>query len=364
MTPIIQFGTSRFLQAHADFFISQAMARGEALGPVTIVKTSADAGRESRLTGLADPAGYPVEIKGLDHGKVINETVMVTSVKRALSAQRDWAELKRIMVEEAKLVISNTAEAGFVLDSEEATAPAGPSNSFPGKLVQLLKARFDGGGEPLTIIPTELISRNGDVLASLLGDLARQWYGHPGFSDWLDNKVIIANSLVDRIVSRALEPAGAVCEPYALWAIENKAGMVLPCKHPAIVVADDISSYERLKLFILNLGHTILVDQWLTRGLPEAMVVREILADEPSRHALQEIYDNEIIPGFAGKGMERQARDYVSATLERFANPFLDHYLRDIHQHHAEKIRRRAGGFLDWAGHENRPRLHALLAKA
>ena len=36
-TPIIQFGTSRFLQAHADLFISEAMARGKALGPVTAI---------------------------------------------------------------------------------------------------------------------------------------------------------------------------------------------------------------------------------------------------------------------------------------------------------------------------------------
>ena len=35
-TPILQFGTSRFLQAHADFFISEALAQGQALGPVTV----------------------------------------------------------------------------------------------------------------------------------------------------------------------------------------------------------------------------------------------------------------------------------------------------------------------------------------
>ena len=31
-TPIVQFGTSRFLQAHADLFISQALKKGEAPG--------------------------------------------------------------------------------------------------------------------------------------------------------------------------------------------------------------------------------------------------------------------------------------------------------------------------------------------
>ena len=42
VTPILQFGTSRFLQAHADLFISQAMTQGSALGPVTVVQSSGD----------------------------------------------------------------------------------------------------------------------------------------------------------------------------------------------------------------------------------------------------------------------------------------------------------------------------------
>jgi tagaturonate reductase len=39
-TPIVQFGTSRFLQAHADLFISDAMRAGQPVGPVTVVQTS------------------------------------------------------------------------------------------------------------------------------------------------------------------------------------------------------------------------------------------------------------------------------------------------------------------------------------
>ena len=52
MTPILQFGTSRFLQAHADLFVSDALARGQALGPITVVHSSGDAGRSHRLAAL------------------------------------------------------------------------------------------------------------------------------------------------------------------------------------------------------------------------------------------------------------------------------------------------------------------------
>lgn len=37
VTPIVRFGTSRFLQAHADLFISEALKGGRAVGPITVV---------------------------------------------------------------------------------------------------------------------------------------------------------------------------------------------------------------------------------------------------------------------------------------------------------------------------------------
>jgi tagaturonate reductase len=56
------------------------------------------------------------------------------------------------------------------------------------------------------------------------------------------------NSLVDRIVSQPLEPLGAVAEPYALWAIEDRAGLEPPCSHPDVKLTNDLKRYERLKL--------------------------------------------------------------------------------------------------------------------
>ena len=38
--PILQFGTSRFLQAHADLFVSEAAQAKQALGNITIVQTT------------------------------------------------------------------------------------------------------------------------------------------------------------------------------------------------------------------------------------------------------------------------------------------------------------------------------------
>jgi tagaturonate reductase len=359
-TPILQFGTSRFLQAHADLFVSEAK---DALGGITIVQTTVSGERNKRLAALASPDGFPVHIRGKQGGAVIDKVTMVTSVKRAISANAAWTETARIFADEAKLVICNTADKGYDISAESETYPEQVPASFPGKLTKLLYYRFDRNGAPLTILPAELITRNGDVLKGIVIDLAQRWQLPRSFIDWIDSDVIFSNTLVDRIVSEALEPAGAVAEPYALWAIERQPGQVFPCTHPSIVVADDISPFAQLKLFILNLGHTFLTDGWLKSDLPRDMTVREILAVPEHRDRLADLYSHDILPGFAKMGMGGEAEAYIAATIERFENPFLNHRLSDIADNHAEKIRRRAGGFLDWTG-ISAPSLEKLLASA
>lgn len=360
MTPILQFGTSRFLQAHADLFISEA---SDAIGGITIVQTTTSGERSRRLTALASPDGFPVHIRGKKDGAVIDKVTTVRSVKRAISAHADWDETARILANEARLIICNTADKGYDISGETERYPDQPPVSFPGKLTKLLWHRFESNGEGLTILPAELISRNGDVLAAIVLQLAERWSLPPAFRDWLNDKIVFSNTLVDRIVSEALEPAGAVAEPYALWAIERKPGQLLPCTHPAIVVADDISSYAHLKLYILNLGHTFITEGWLKSDLSRDMTVRELLAMPAHRERLLALYEDEIIPGFARMGMAEQAKAYVAETLERFENPFLNHRLADIADNHQEKIRRRAGGFLDWSGAHS-PSLESLRASA
>jgi tagaturonate reductase len=83
---ILQFGTSRFLQAHADLFVHEARQTGQDIGPITIVKTTQGGPRDGRVRAFGDAAGYPVRIQGFDKGRVVDETRCVTSVARALEA--------------------------------------------------------------------------------------------------------------------------------------------------------------------------------------------------------------------------------------------------------------------------------------
>ncbi len=360
-TPILQFGTSRFLQAHADLFVSEAMDVGKALGAITVVQTSGDPQRAGRIGALSAPEGFPVIIRGLENGAPVEHQVRVRSVARSLSTTTDWAEVTRIFVEEARVVLSNTGDKGYVLVDGDSLD--GVPQSFPMKLLALLKARHEAGGGPLTILPCELISRNGDMLKRLIADLARQHVSDPDFDVWLSERVIWGNTLVDRIVSEPIEPAGAIAEPYAIWAIERQPGLTVPCEHTSIKVVDDLTPYERLKLHILNLGHTVLADRWLKDARPEAECVKDILADTAIRAELEAIYAQEVVPGFRQHGLGDEAEAYVATTLERFLNPTLDHRLRDIAGNHAEKIVRRIIGFQDWCAGVSMPKLSLIAGR-
>ena len=364
---ILQFGTSRFLQAHVDFFVHEARLAGQDIGPITIVKTTAGGARDGRVEALGDVKGFPVRFRGHENGRSVDETVMVKSVVRAIDANKDWQGVIRLFINDTDIVVSNVGEGGYAVSDEDRLRPPAASvvpTSYPAKLLALLVHRFQNGAEPLLILPCELVSNNGEVLRQLLVGLSDAWNESREFKTWLAGSVMICDTLVDRIVSEPIEPIGAVAEPYGLWAIKRQPGFAPPLQHPCITYTDDLEPFLRLKLHILNLGHTYLAQIWQAEQRRSDEAVREMLSDLDIKQRLLSLYDDEVIPGFAARGMGEAATRYVATTLERFENPFLNHRVSDIAQNHAIKIERRVGDFIAWARKPNPslalPRLQAL----
>jgi len=366
MRRIIQFGTSRFLQAHADLFVHQARLAGQDVGPIAVVKTTPGGDRAGRIAALKSGRPYPVRIRGLEGGKTIDETIEVTSIDRAYEAETEWPAVVQCFAEEAEIAISNVAERGYELlpgDAAHDYSGAEAPPSFPAKVLALLLARHRAGGKPLLFLPTELISNNGRVLAGILQDLAAKTGQSAAFRDWVAQAVTFPDTLVDRIVAQPIEPIGAVAEPYALWAIRKGAFDFI--EHRDVKLVEDLEPYARLKLHILNLGHTVLTEAWMQRGAPADEMVKQIIDGTDDSKRLMEIYWNEVLPGFTRRGMGDAAQAYVATTLERFRNPFLEHRLADIAQNHAVKKTNRIAAFIDWVKEKDpafsAPRLQALL---
>jgi tagaturonate reductase len=366
MTAVLQFGTSRFLLAHADLFVSQALETGQAIGRITVVQTTDSSESASRIKALTMLDAYPVQVRGLRAGVPVREDLEGRAIERGLSANRDWADIVDIAAR-ADVILSNTGDRGYDLSDEDTSERMAESDrvprSFPAKLVTLLLERWKRNPlATVSIFPCELVQRNGERLRALVLGLAAEWDFPPDFIGYLKEKCHFANSLVDRIVSEPLHPVGAVAEPYALWAIERQEGLVLPCVHPSIVLTDTLDTFEDLKLFFLNLGHTVLADAWLTGDRQASETVREIMEDVDVRARLEAIWRDEVLPVFAASGIEGEAERYIEQVRDRLMNPFLDHRLSDIAGNHAEKKRRRLQPVLDRGRALPRPPAQPLLS--
>ena len=367
---ILQFGTSRFLQAHVDLFVHQARQLGQDIGPITIVKTTVGGSRSGRIDAVNNAKGYPVRLRGFDKGLLVDETITVESVAAALDANGQWQKLVEVFVQETELVVSNVGDNGYAASPEDKLrSPALDTvpSSYPAKLLVLLLHRFENGAAPLLILPCELLSNNGRVLRQLLTNLSESWNLSPAFKHWFFKSVMICDTLVDRIVSESIEPVGAIAEPYALWAIRRQPNFIPPFQHPSVIYTDDLEPFSRLKLHILNLGHTYLAEIWKIENRPPDETVREIIGDLNVKDRLMSLYGDEVIPGFATHGMAELATAYVATAFERFENPFLNHRVNDIAQNHEEKIERRIVDFVNWVGTKEPTlkleRIRALVSK-
>jgi tagaturonate reductase len=367
--PILQFGTSRFLQAHVDLFVSQAMASGQALGGIAVVQTTRSAESSARVAALSMGGSYPVHVRGMRRGAPVDLTLRGEAVHEALDAHTQWPRVRKLACE-AQVIVSNTGDSGYQLDPRDEvdlhTRPERVPSSFPAKLLVLLYERWRVRPDaPLSLYPCELISRNGDVLRGVVTQLARQWAVPAAFLAYLERHCVWANSLVDRIVSEALRPVGAVAEPYALWAIERQPRLVLPCTHESVVVTDDLANYERLKLLLLNLGHSFLAERWLLGRCSASETVLRAMHDPVMRGELEALWADEVLPVFDALGQRQQALAYLDELRDRLLNPFLAHRLADIAQNHEQKKQRRFAPAVALARELKLPlaqkRLHAAL---
>jgi tagaturonate reductase len=370
--PILQFGTSRFLLAHAALFVSQALERGDAIGGIGVVQTTDNPASRARVAALSRQGEYPVRIRGREKGGIVDSVVVCNAIRSAWIADRDWAAVRRAAIEDVRVIVSNTGDTGYRLDERDSAEMLSNDQlvprSYPAKLLVLLHARWrERADEGVSILPCELVANNGDTLREIVLGLAMQWSLSDDYIDYLRHRCIWVNSLVDRIVSEPIDPVGAVAEPYALWAIERRAGMELPCTHESIVLTDDLRSHERLKLFFLNLGHSWLADQWLSGQRSESETVLDAMQDPQTRAAVEAVWQEEVLPVFGAMGMRGQAEDYLASVRERFSNPYLDHRIADIAQNHVAKLKRRVLPLIELANTlpipSAQPRLLGLLTK-
>ena len=157
------------------------------MGRIAVVQTTSSKESRKRLEAFAAGKPYLVRVKGLAGGKIVDESVEVTSIGAGFDATSQWEDVER-RFNEARCAVSNTADRGYETDPSD-RPDAGPPRSFPAKLAKLLLARHRAGAGPITLFPCELTPANGNALrAAVLGVLDR-WEAPAKARRWIEDRV-------------------------------------------------------------------------------------------------------------------------------------------------------------------------------
>ena len=329
---IIQFGEGGFLRGFADWMIQIANEKAGFDGKVVVVQPI-EQGMCDMLT--AQGCVYTHLCRGVEGVDVKKIDVISRCVKpyddfdsyMALAENPDF-----------RFVISNTTEAGIVFENSDKITDR-PAKTFPAKLTQLLKKRFELGMNGFVFLPCELIDKNGENLKVCVLKYADLWNLGDEFKAWIENDNIFCNTLVDRINTGYPKDEKIeldfednlvnTSEYFHLWVIEGYNGLCdeLPFDKCDlnVILTDNLEMYRTRKVRILNGAHTSLVPYALLSGFD---TVKSCIDDEGMNEHIRKCVYDEIIPTLDLP--KEELVEYADNVLTRFANPYIKHYLSSI----------------------------------
>ena len=338
---VLQFGTGVLLRGLPDYFIEKANQKGIFNGRIVVVKSTVngDVSSFQEQDNL-----YTLSIRGIKNGQNVNENIICSAISKILHANTQWSDVLNSAADPSiQIIISNTTEAGLQYVEEKLTHV--PSLSFPGKLTQCLYHRFIKLGHApeskIVVLPTELLTDNGFLLKQIIEKLIHFNDYPKSFGEWVNQKVIFCNTLVDRIVPGKLsnehqeillekygytDSNAIMCEPYALWAIEGgqevRDLLSFSSVNEEIKIVPDISQFKELKLRILNGSHTLLCAKAIAEGFETVFLA---MSNPIFRKYAEELIFEEIIPSLPAEIKKEDKLSFAKDVIDRFSNPNIEH---------------------------------------
>ena len=352
---VLQFGEGNFLRAFVDCWFDVANEKVGWNGKCVLVQPIAQ-GLTKRINeqqGL-----YTLYLRGSEAGQKVDRKRVISSVSRCLNPYEEegFAEMMQVAVsDDLEYIVSNTTEAGIVYDPSCELADR-PCASFPGKLTQVLYARFRAGKPGVVILSCELIDNNGRELLKCVNQYADQWKLGPEFRAYVNEQCTFCSTLVDRIVPGRIRDTAELArleaengyedalmdvgEIFGVWNIEGPAWLEdkLPFRAAGVncVVVPDVTPYKKRKVRILNGAHTGFV---LGAYLGGYDIVRDCMHDEVILGYMNKMLHEEIIPTLPLD--KKDLESFASAVADRFNNPFINHELLSISLNSTSKWRAR-----------------------
>lgn len=352
---IMQFGEGNFLRAFVEWILQDLNDKGAIDASVAVVQPMPF----GRVKELEKQDGlYTLRLEGIDNGKNVKKSQVIDVIGDCIDPFTEYEKyLSYGESEDLQVIISNTTEAGIAVDATDTDFSVCPK-SFPGKLLALLKRRYDrfngDMSRGLAIVPCELIDDNGDELYRCLTELAKINKMDEKFIKWMQTANHFTSTLVDRIVpgypkneiEEIRKETGYIDnnvvkgEIFHLWVLKKEPVVqkYLPADKTGlnVIFADDIHPYKQRKVKILNGSHTALVPVAYLCGID---TVGEAMNDKLISKYVRDFIFDEVNPTINLPADEMTA--FASSVIERYKNPYIRHELMSIALNSTTKFKTR-----------------------
>ncbi len=207
--------------------------------------------------------------------------------------------------------------------------PHHPKTIF-GYLTAALQLRRERALPAVTILSCDNIQHNGEVARKMLLAFAQKQ--NPELAHWIEEELSFPNTMVDRITPVTTDTAikylknnfqlndewPVVCEPYIQWIIEdNFSNGRPPLETLGVQFVPDVSPYEKMKIRLLNAGHSVL-------GIPGAIhghaTINDCMEDQVFASFMRQFMDREVT-SLLGDMEGIDLTVYKDSLEARFANP-------------------------------------------
>ena len=337
---IVHIGVGGFHRAHQAYYLNELRQLGEApdWGIYGIGLREAD----SKLHDIFKKQDhlYTLMVKHPD-GKIEPE-VIGSIVDFEMGTSNPESVIARMANANTKIVSLTITEGGYNFNittgefnfdnpdiQQELRHPNNPTTVY-GFLTAALKKRRDNGLPAFTVLSCDNIEHNGDVTRKML--LAFAKVQDSALAEWIAQEVSFPNSMVDRItpvttnadIETLAQNFGVndawpvTCEPFIQWVVEDKFTNGRPeFEKVGVQFVPDVGPYEKMKLRLLNAGHSVLGLLGAIHGHP---TINACMEDETFVTYLRAFLDTEATP-ILGKIEGIDLTDYKDILLARFANP-------------------------------------------
>lgn len=336
----MHIGVGGFHRAHQAYYIHQLL-ENHGITDWAICGVGLRENDRNMMATLEEQDGLYTLV--IQHPDGTSKSQVIGSIKEYLLAVDHPQEvIDKMSHSDTKIVSMTITEGGYNFNpvtgefdfenpdiQHELAHPTEPKTMY-GYVTAALRKRRDNGLPAFSILSCDNIQHNGDIVRKMVLTFAERQDSK--LAEWIEEHVCFPNSMVDRITpvtsSKIIEYVKnkydieekwpVVCEPFIQWVIEDSfSNGRPPLELVGVQIVPDVTPYEKIKIRLLNAGHSVLGITGAIHGHPTIDIC---MNDPVFASFMRNFMDIEVTPildTVEGINIE----EYKNSLHERFSNP-------------------------------------------